>query len=255
VIVIRLADRRMNYSFLIILAILYLPKNAFSQEKKIEVTNSPDATVIAGNGNTVKKVTIKALLSIALNPKPESVELGKRGLFTVKAGGGLKPYHYAWFINGQAVRNATTDSLKIERVRLDQNDAHIVVVVTDSRRKRVTSEAVDLHIMQPFWVGYSGDDPYKSDTVIPSMENIFPSALFHDSSIVFQLPKDAEGAFWVVKVPSTEPVKEGWHHNDVNYGDIPDFVVRKPFTIANFTYYISRHSFFFNYRLPIILQP
>ncbi len=85
------------------------------------------------------------------------------------------------------------------------------------------------------------------------MENIYMNLLFHDSSIVFQLPKDAEGAFWVVKVPATEPVKNGWYHNDVNYGDIPDIVVRKPFTISNF-YVLYIKKWFFNYRLPIILQ-
>ncbi|HSY76052.1 MAG TPA: hypothetical protein VK890_04300 [Bacteroidia bacterium] len=244
----------MKYSVLVILAILFFPKNTFSQERKIEVTKSPNATVIVGNGNTVNKVTVRASLSITHSPTSAVVELGNRCLFTVKAGGGVKPYGYTWFINGQAVRFGTADSLEIERVRLDQNNAQIAVLITDAKHMHVTSEVVTLRITQRYWIGYSVKDPYINDTAIPSMEKTYMNLLFHDSSIVFQLPKDAEGAFWVIKVPVTEPAKNAWYHNDVNYGDIPDIVIRKPFTLSNFTYYISRSSFFFNYRLPIILQ-
>ncbi len=225
---------------------------AFAQQKKVEITGSPNSNVIVGNKNTVNNIIISAPLAIANNPKSQSVQLGGNCVLKVKASGGLKPYKYKWFINNKAISNSK-DSLQIYNVGLNYHNAKITVIITDSQQSIVNSEDAIIKTIQPFFVGYSKNDPYVNDTTIPKIENKFQEYLYHDSSIVFYLPKEAADKFFIVKVPSNESIKYGWYHNDVNTGNIPDNVIRKPFTIDKYTYYITVNEFAMNYRQPVTL--
>ncbi len=91
--------------------------------------------------------------------------------------------------------------------------------------------------------GYQLADPYVNDTTAPAVGSPQTINIQRNANIVFSLPAAAADKYWVVKVPAAESAKITWYHNINNNGTVGDAVVRAAFTVAGFTYYVTRAPF------------
>lgn len=62
----------------------------------------------------------------------------------------------------------------------------------------------------------------------------------------------SSGNYLYAKIPTGGTPFDEWENNFLNFGSIPDFVWKEPYTIGSFDYYVSRNLIYFTSEEPII---
>jgi hypothetical protein len=95
---------------------------------------------------------------------------------------------------------------------------------------------------QAFWT-WTTSDPYSALLVSDGL-TYEGSGFFDVGTTVYAAFAGAPTQqFWVMKEPSSEPLKTNWFNTPFNYGTIPDSSLRDAFITGGFRYYVARQQF------------
>lgn len=181
-------------------------------------------------------------LSISLQPTGATISTGNSIVLTVSASGGSVPYVYQWYFDNVAISGATLSTYTKSGATSTDSGAYYCRIVDSSGTFVISSTAaVTVNTTYQVLYGWSTSDPYStissggafsySGTVNPT-----PS-----SDISMTIPSaQADGYYFVVKVPSAQTAKTHWYNTISNQGSVPDSVFRDSFVVGSFRYYVSR---------------
>lgn len=107
----------------------------------------------------------------------------------------------------------------------------------------------DTEQYQAFY-GYQLLDPVGDEANLkPQFSKFFE---FGAKSITFDFSVQSQANFLYALVPTGQPVFNIWENNQFNFGDIPDFAWREPYTFNGFDYYVSRSILYITSSVPTI---
>jgi len=98
--------------------------------------------------------------------------------------------------------------------------------------------------------GFRNTDPFgDEENLVPQFSKLIdPLAL----SIPFNFTPSSTGNYLFIIVPVGTTDFNKWENNDINFGDIPDFVWRAKYTIGLFDYYVTLDLIYFTSAVPTV---
>ncbi len=227
---------------------------------KVRVTSSNEpAIVLNSNDAILTVVTIPFIYT--LHPADQTVDQYAPYSLTATVANGTGDYTWRWYIVGSSTPISTTVTsvpTKTQYVGGSNSDIQWFVTCTTTANGIITSDTANITVtpLPVVTYGYASVDPYISNSSPPSIGSSAVTTIAHNADISISFPAAAVDKFIVFKVPATEPVKVTWFSTSLNNGSIPDAAFRAPFTIAGFTYYVTRDAagLAFDYTVPIQLK-
>lgn len=98
--------------------------------------------------------------------------------------------------------------------------------------------------------GFRLEDPFGDEgSLVPQFsKTIDPEAL----SVSLDYTKPSADNYLYAIFPHGTTLFNKWENNEINFGDIPDFVWRAPYTIGAFDYYVTNAPIYFTSAVPIV---
>jgi parallel beta-helix repeat protein len=136
----------------------------------INVGSANPYIVLMNNNHTLKAVftySPRPPLSVSISPPSASMLMGQSVTFTSTVSGGYTPYTYQWFLNGNPVSGATSNTWTFTPTT--SGIFYVYLKVTDARGNTAQSDAARVVVSTVPVGGYSIPPQLstKTDTVIP----------------------------------------------------------------------------------------
>lgn len=199
------------------------------------------------------------------NPSNQSTTVGGSATFcvTVSVSTGAA-YTIQWFKNGVLIPGATSLCYTQTNAQLsDNNSTYNAIAMTAGLPQAVSATATitvtavlvgDFAYMDadPGPTLQAGSDPFTYQVQFPIVHN----ASFTISATGVPIPfASSPNKFLIVRVPSTEPLKNTWFNDSFNQGTFTsDFNWHDPLTFGGKTYYYSRQGLSLNTSNTLILS-
>jgi len=103
--------------------------------------------------SNVAPVSVIVVLSVTISPAAASINLGDSVLFTSTVNGGVGPYYYQWYVDGNPVSGATSASWTFLPMSLGTYNVHLNV--TDSTAAKAKSNVAPVIVRSGVVGGYS----------------------------------------------------------------------------------------------------
>jgi len=181
-------------------------------------------------------------LFITQQPVSLTQSTGSSATFTVAASG-LAALTYQWRKGGVNIPGATNSSYNIPSIS-SGDQATYDCVIHDGLSNSLTSSTATLTVtaavvnFTAYWA-WVGTDPFTALQTADSLTYQGNGSFVSGNSIIADYRSAPNLQFLVLKVPSTESIKQVWSNGPFNNGNIPDPVWRSSFVTGGFRYYVT----------------
>jgi hypothetical protein len=212
---------------------------------------------LSGGVNTTPN-TVTTPFLIIIQPNDTTVTENTNVSFSVTVAGGVAPYSYQWYYNGNVIGGATSSSYSITPAILSSAGQY-VCKITDSTGQILTSNPANLVVNAAAITGFGSYGDVDPNTDLQAHIDNFTYqesfSITHNTPISVPIPQaGSSNKYWIIKVPSTESDKVSWANGPFNFGSIPDAVFQSLITFGGFDYYYTRVAASFDYTIPLILS-
>jgi hypothetical protein len=116
----------------------------------VNVGSANPYTVLMDADHTLKAVFVYSppppQLSVSINPLSATIKVGESVFFTSSVSGGTPPYNYTWYLNGNPVSGATSDSWTF--LPMASGVYYVYLNVTDSQGNTAKSATARIEVTE-----------------------------------------------------------------------------------------------------------